>query len=70
MCWTQAEWRKRLARAETYIQSCAGLNRSATAKAMSLAAFKREYPNSDEVFEEAWRDHVNFIIDCELVVYE
>jgi hypothetical protein len=28
---------------------------------MSLAAFKREYPNSDEVFEEAWEEHEDFL---------
>ena len=70
MCWTQAEWRKRLARAETYIQSCAGLNRSDDVKAVAFWKFREAYPNSEEIFDEAWRDHVNFIIDCELVVYE
>jgi hypothetical protein len=65
MCWTHREWLKRMAYAETCIQDCAGLEHTEDVKAVAFWKFKEEFPNCEEVFEEAWEEHVDFLLYVE-----
>lgn len=61
MGYAERIWKTRQDYASVCIQEHACFDYSPEARTSALVRFRQSYPDCDEVFEEAWQEHLDFL---------